>query len=94
MIDYLLAGDSRSRIFQETNTFVLLGVSGPAGSQIYYITPAYGNVAIRMEIKNNPLLGNQKMEWSFPENMNQEHMIMKMNSDIEAKFKSLMERYQ
>lgn len=46
-----------------------------------------------MEIKNNPLLGNMKMEWSFPEDMNQEHMIEKINHDIEDKFSSFANIY-
>ena len=46
-----------------------------------------------MEIKDNPLLGNMKMEWSFPEDMNQEHMIEKIDQDIEDKFSSLANIY-
>lgn len=94
IVDHFLSADPRSRVFQETNTFVSVGISGAAGSQIYYITPAYGNVAIRMEIINNPLLGNQKMEWTFPENMDQDLMIEKINTDIANKMSSLMSRYQ
>ena len=93
LVDHLLSADSRSRIFQETNTFLSVGITGAAGSQIYYITPAYGNVSIRMEIKNNPLLGNQKLEWTFPENMNQEDMIFKMNKDISEQMENLLNRY-
>lgn len=93
IVDYVLSSHPKARIFQEENTFVSVGVSGPAGLQVYYITPSYGNVSIRMKIKNNPLFGNQEMEWSFPENMNQEHMLIKINNDIEAKFKSLIQRY-
>lgn len=93
LVDHFLSGHERCRIFQNDNTLVSVGVSGPAGSQIYYIYPSYGNVAIRMEIKNNPLLGNMKMEWSFPEDMNQEHMIEKINKDIEDKFSSFANIY-
>lgn len=94
LIDNLLAADPRNKVFQETNTFISVGISGTAGSQVFYITPAYGHVSIVMEVKNNPLFGNQKMEWKFPEDMNQEHMLMKMNNDIEEKFKTLIERYK
>ena len=93
LVDYILSCDSKSKIFQETNTFISVGVSGLGGSQIFNICPTYGNVTIQMVIKNNPVFGNQKMEWTFPEEMNQEHMIMKINSDIETKFKSIMREY-
>jgi hypothetical protein len=89
LVDHFLSGDERCRIFQEDNTLVSVGISGPAGSQIYYIFPSYGNVSIRMEIKNNPLLGNMKMEWRFPEDMDQEHMIEKIDYDLEQRFSSL-----
>ena len=71
-----------------------VGVSGPAGSQIYSIYPSYGNVTILMEMKNNPLFGNMKLEWTFPENMNQEHMILNINKDIEAKFSNFYNQFK
>lgn len=89
LINKFLQGHERCRILQSSNTLVSVGVQGPAGSQIYYIYPTYGNVTIRMEMKNNPLWGNMKMEWTFPENMDQNLMIEKINNDIENKFTSL-----
>ena len=89
LIDHLLSGHERCRILQDTNTFVSVGIIGPAGSQIYHIYPSYGNVSIRMEIKNNPIYGNIKMEWTFPENMDQEEMIQNINQGIKTKFSSM-----
>lgn len=94
LIDYFLSGDQRCRIFQETNTLVSVGMSGAAGSQIYYISPAYGNVCIRMEIKNNPLLGDKTKEWRFPENMDQKEMIQIMESDIQTEMESFFNRFE
>jgi hypothetical protein len=89
LINHLLEGRPDCRILQEDNTFVAVGVCGAAGSTVYYIYPSYGNVSIKMEIKNNPLLGDMKMEWRFPESMSQERMIEKINSDLEQRFMSL-----
>lgn len=89
LINHFLQGHERCRILQSSNTFVAVGVQGPAGSQIYYVYPTYGNVTIRMEMKNNPLWGNMKMEWTFPENMDQNRMIEKINIDIENKITSI-----
>ena len=82
LVEHFLSANQRCRIFQETNTLVSVGMTGAAGSQIYYITPAYGNVSIKMEIRNNPLLGNKTKEWSFPENMDQNKMIQIIENDI------------
>lgn len=89
LIDHLLSCHENCRILQDNNTFVSVGIIGPAGSQIYHIYPSYGNVSIRMEIKNNPIFGNMKMEWTFPENMDQEDMIQNINKGIENKFSSM-----
>lgn len=94
LVNHFLASDQRCRIIQETNTLVSVGVSGAAGSQIYYITPAYGNVSIRMEIRNNPLLGNKTKEWSFPENMNQKEMIQIIESDIQKEMESFINQFK
>ncbi len=89
LINNFLQGHERSRILQSSNTFVAVGVQGAPGSQIFYVFPTYGKVTIRMEMKNNPLWGNMKMEWVFPENMDQNLMIEKINIDIATKFTSL-----
>ena len=34
------------------------------------------------EIKNNPIVGFLKKEWTFPENMDQDLMWERMNNDI------------
>lgn len=94
LIEYFLSGHPNSRIFQQTNTFCAVGVSGVAGSQIYYIQQTFGTVTIQMKIKNNPLCGNLDMEWSFPEDMVQEQMIKKINEDIENKMVSLLDRFK
>ncbi len=86
LVDNFLNGHPNSKIFQEDNTFISVGVVGPGGSQVYYIYPSYGFVSIRMEIKNNPLLGNLKMEWKFAEDEDQYAMIDKINADIENRF--------
>lgn len=94
LVNYFLSSDQRCRIYQETNTFVSVGISGAAGSQMYYISPAYGNVSIRMEIKNNPMLGNKTKEWTFPENMDQNEMIRRIESDIQSEMESFVNRFK
>ena len=93
LVNHFLSGDQRCRIFHESNTLVSVGIAGAAGSQIYYISPAYGKVSIRMEIKNNPLLGNKTKEWTFPEDMDQDDMIQKIESDIQEDMKSFINRF-
>lgn len=90
LIDHILSSHEHCRIFQETNTMVSVGACGAAGSQIYYIYPSYGNVTIKMEVKNNPLICDTRMEWTFPEGMNQEDMLSNINKDIANKLNSIL----
>lgn len=86
LISDLLKSHDGCRIIQEDNAFIALGVTGSAGSQVFYIYPSYGKVSIRMEIKNNPIIGNKRIEWSFPENMSQEDMLKNIDQGIKEKY--------
>lgn len=90
LIDHILTGHENARVFQETNTFVSVGVSGIAGSTIFYIQQAYGNVNIQYKVKNNPIIGEMKKEWTFPENMDQNLMIRRINEDLEKELNYLL----
>ena len=94
LIEYFLSAHENSRVFQETNTFVSVGVSGMGGSQIFSIYPSYGNITITMQIKNNPIMGNLKKEWTFPEHMNQEDMIININKDMEKFMFDFSKRFE
>ena len=85
----ILDSDKRIRIIQETNTFVNVGISGPAGAQSFLLYQTFGKLTVQIVIKNNPLLGNFKIERSFPENMDQEEimkeLIIAQNEEIQNK---------
>lgn len=90
LIDYILSGHKDARVVKESNTYIAVGVSGIAGSTIFHIQQTYGNVTIQFEVKNNPIFGHIKKEWTFPENMDQELMIQRMNEDIGEAIQSLI----
>lgn len=75
LIQMILDSDPRVRIVQETNTMVNVGISGMAGSQNYLLQQTFGKLNVQVVIRNNPLLGNMKIERIFPEDMDQEKMM-------------------
>lgn len=89
LIQIILDSDERIRIIQETNTFVNIGISGPAGAQSFLLYQTFGKLTVQIVIKNNPLLGNMKIERSFPEDMDQEEimkdLIIAQNEEIQKK---------
>lgn len=90
LINHILSGHENAKIFQETNTFVSVGVSGIAGSTVFFIQQTYGNVTIQYKVKNNPILGEMNKEWTFPENMDQNLMIRRINEDLEKELNYLL----
>ena len=85
IVDYVLSSHPDSKIFQQDSTLVVVGVTGIAGSQIFYIQKTFDVVNIQMKVKNNPLCGNVEIEWKFPENMDQGQMISKIELDVKLK---------
>lgn len=85
IVDYILSSHPDSKIFQQTNTLVVVGVQGVAGSQVFYIQKTFSVVNIQMKVRNNPLWGNIEMEWNFPEDKDQDQIISQINSDIKKK---------
>lgn len=83
LVNYILHSNDKYRILQNDNTFVAIGTQGVAGSQVFYIYPSYGKVAIIMKVKNNPIFGNIKEEWTFPENMDQKDMIENIKKKLQ-----------
>lgn len=94
LIELIMAEDVRIKIYQETNTFISLGVHSVGGARIFYIQQTFGNVNIQLKIKDNPILGNFKMEWTFPESMSQEQMYYQINADFQEKATSQLSRYK
>ena len=94
LINKIMESDPRIKIYEESNLFVIVGISGIAGSQLLHLSASYGNIAIMMEVKNNPVFGHYKMEWRFPEDMDQHLMYEQMIHDIAQKNDYLINRYQ
>ena len=82
LIQLILDADPRVKIIQETNTFINIGISGAAGAQSFLLQQTFGTLTVQIIIKNNPLLGNMKIERTFPENMDQK-IIMEQLLDAQ-----------
>lgn len=94
LVQALLDSDPRARIIQETNTFVNVGVSGPAGSQSYFLQQNFGKLTVQIVVKNNPLLGNMTIERSFPEDMDQDEMINELMEAQQTEMQKKLQQYQ
>ena len=94
LVQMLLEADPRTRIIQESNNFINIGISGPAGAQSYFLQETFGSLTVQIVVKNNPLLGNLTIERTFPEDMDQEEMMKELVLAQQAEMSKKLNRYQ
>lgn len=86
LIENILGGHKDSKIFVETRTYIRAGVSNYGGTTLFHIQQSTGNrVIIQYEVKNNPVVRPFQLQWTFPDNMNQDEMMAVMAIDIQKK---------
>lgn len=89
LLENILAGHKDSRIFVETRTYIKAGVSNYGGTTLFHIQQSTNNkVIIQYEVKNNPAIPPFLLEWIFPDDMDQDEMIIVMMNDLQKKMMS------
>lgn len=83
LVDYFLSSHPHARIVNETSSAIMVGVKGASGTTYFDIVQTFGSVTIQYKV-DNIIMGNHKLEWTFPEYDDQEKMIEKINHDISA----------
>lgn len=81
LVGHLMGGHSNTKIFQETSDSLSLGVSSAGGTTIFRLLQTFGKVTITWEM-NSPLFGKHKLEWNFPEFMDQDEMFDRIGNDM------------
>ncbi|WP_031533290.1 MULTISPECIES: hypothetical protein [unclassified Bacteroides] len=91
LIDAFLGGHDDCQIFVETRTYIRFGVSNYGGTTLFHIQQSTDNkVIIQYEVKNNPICAPFQLQWFFPDDMNQDEMVVVMLDDMEKKMKQIM----
>ena len=81
IVAHLMSGHSSAKIFQETSDSMTFGVSSAGGTTIFRLIQTFSKVSITWEM-NSPLFGKHKLEWEFPEFMDQDKMHEKIGNDL------------
>jgi hypothetical protein len=89
LINHFLSGHENSRIIQETRDSIVVGSNSIGGSTYFNIVQTFSKVTIQWKC-DVLLYGKHKLEWTFPEYMNQDQMISKICNDLEAYQKNVM----
>ena len=86
LFDNILGGHKDSQIFVETRTYIRAGVSNYGGTTLFHIQQSTGNIVIiHYEVKDNPVIPPYQLEWTFPDDMDQDEMMAIMAMDMQKK---------
>mgnify|MGYP004690787525 FL=1 len=89
LLENILSGHKDSKVFVETRTYLRAGVSNYGGTTLFHIQQSTGNkVIIQYEVKDNPAVPAFQLEWVFPEDMDQDEMMVVISNDIQKKMVS------
>lgn len=89
LLENILGGHKDSKVFVETRTYLRAGVSNYGGTTLFHIQQSTGNkVIIQYEVKDNPAVPAFQLEWVFPDDMDQNEMMVVISNDIQKKMVS------
>lgn len=89
LLENILSGHKDSKVFVETRTYLRAGVSNYGGTTLFHIQQSAGNkVIIQYEVKDNPAVPAFQLEWVFPDDMDQDEMMVVISNDIQKKMVS------
>ena len=69
-------------IFQDDTNCVSVGVNNAAGADYFVVMQTFDTVTIQHIVKNNPVFGSFKKEYTFPKDMDQKLMVSRIVEDI------------
>lgn len=79
LIDNFIDPDSGLDVVKETNNYVCVGTQNAAGSIAFHFQHSFNKITVTFEMKNL-FIGNHKLDWTFPETMDQQQMIDRIES--------------
>ena len=74
LIDNFIDPSSGMKVIEETNKYVCVGMTNSCGSVVFHFQHTFNQIDVTFEMKNI-FIGNHKLDWSFPETMDQDEMI-------------------
>jgi hypothetical protein len=82
LIQIIQSADSGTQIQRITADSVDLVLSNAGGVTAFFLTQTFGRLTVQWKVQS-PIFGNHKMEWDFPEFLDQEKRFEQMSNDLE-----------
>lgn len=81
LIAHIMAGDPRTQITKITSDSVDIVLSNVGGATAFFLTQTFGKLTVQWKVQS-PIYGNHKLEWDFPEFLDQNKMIERITNDV------------
>lgn len=86
LVNHILEGHKDAKILTETRTYLRVGVSNYGGSTMFHIQQTSNNaVIIDYDVSDNPLVGSFSLRFTFPDNMDQDEMMVQIGLGVQRK---------
>jgi len=83
LIEYIMSGDSRTKILDEGRSHLIVGLSVLGSVTTFELVNTFKTITVVCRVES-VIFGNQKLDWEFPTDMNQEQMYFRINKDMES----------
>jgi hypothetical protein len=82
LVNLILDGHENSKVVRVSKDAIVVECRSISGIIYFRIVQAFGKVAIQWNVENI-VNGKHRLEWSFPEYLNQEKMMLQILIDVD-----------
>lgn len=94
LLNHILEGHKDAKIVTETRTYIRAGVSNYGGTTMFHIQQCPNNtVMIDYDVSNNPVVGKFSLRFTFPDNMDQDEMMVEIGLGVQRKMIEIQNRF-
>ncbi len=90
LISLLLAQHPASKIFNESASYISLGVADTFTVTLFELVAAFRSVIVVYKVRSK-FYGDHRLEWTFPDSDDPEFMVFKMQNDIKSYIEKVMQ---
>ena len=83
IIKLLMEQHPKSKIFNESSSYICLGVAEQFATTIFELVATFGSVTIVYKAKSK-IFGEHRLEWTFNDGDDPEYIFYKMSTDIKS----------
>lgn len=93
LVSLIKSNDSKTQIFKISSNSIVLGISNIDGTTKFTIIQDVDTITVEWQLKSQTF-GDHRLAWEFPENLDQNKMMIKILNDVKEKnIKIIYERF-